>query len=67
MTRKPVEMSLVSGGLSAEEMNEILGARCVCSSGSADWNTEGWDVCECEHGWTNGCANAAIAIPDFPF
>ena len=63
MKSKPCEMSLISGGLNAEEMNNILGARCVCSSGSAEWNTEGGglDVCQCEHGDDNLKANAIIA------
>ncbi len=63
MNSKPNEMSLISGGISAEEMKDILGARCVCSSGSATWNTAfpGGDTCACDYGDDNRDANYAIA------
>ena len=66
MKSKPTEMSLVSGGLNAEEMNEILGARCVCSVGSADNNIDGGGACQCSYGEENFKANGRIAgVPEW--
>lgn len=67
MKSKPSEMSLVSGGMSAEEMNEIFGSRCVCSSNSADWNViRPGDNCQCDYGTENALANYYIAHDDNP-
>lgn len=62
MKSKPCEMSLVGGGVSAEEMNKILGARCVCSEGSVNTNVAGGFGCQCSYGNANFFANAKLAI-----
>lgn len=62
MKSKPTEMSLVSGGMNAEEMKKVIGARCVCSSNSASWNIAyPGDNCQCNYGVDNMFANAKIA------
>ncbi len=70
MKSKPCEMSLIGGGVSAEEMNKILGARCVCSSTltlSASYGVLGDDVCQCSFGPENHKANAKIAGIEIPY
>ncbi len=57
--RMPKEMTLVGGGLNPEEQQRIFGARCVCSTGSANANEV--DACQCDHGNENGLANYGLS------